>query len=784
MTTDQKLLQIFREEVTDYLQVLNDGLLRVEMTQGEERYGLIREMNRVAHSMKGAARAVGYAMIETVGHHMEEVLNRVLAGTLTLTPDVADTLYDGLDLISSALEGADEADDTLSDEVIETVIENLRQAAGIKVEDTQSSNGNHAQHSQEMPIITVDALPPTEPVEVSEPPPIVSSEPLPPENDKTASSTTMTMVLGPGEESLRVAVRKLDRLMAEVSELLVARMQNDERQRQISNLRRDVMKWQRQWRSVRGAYIRMMRREQEPGSHLSSEVVTLIRFMENNERSLSQMARQLAQLDQRVAQDNMQLTALADMLQNDVASLRMMPFEAITGSFHRMVRDIAREQSKEIDLHIEGAKVEIDKTVLDALKDPLVHLLRNAVDHGLEDTHTRAINGKSPTGHLSLKVLQRGSEIVIVISDDGRGFDVARIKKKALQMGLISIAELETLSDVDARMLVFHSGFSTNDQVTAISGRGLGMDIVRTRIEGLRGRIEVESISGESTTITLHVPVSLTRIRGVLLHLGEETYAVPSVMVNRMESLPRTAIYTAEGKEMVVLNEHPMPLVKLGDLLSTPGSAERGDVVNVIVLQLAERMVAFEVDGLYSEMELVLTPLGKELANLYFIAGAALLGSGEVLLVLDANDLVRRATGMMLGAKRAPRGLPHKNVPERLRVLIVDDSITTRTLEKNILEAVGFDVQVAIHGQQAWEMLAESQPDVIISDVEMPYLTGLELARLVKSHPHTRNIPFVLLTSLTKPAQREAGLQAGADAYLVKSRFDQQELLETIQSVL
>jgi two-component system chemotaxis sensor kinase CheA len=340
------------------------------------------------------------------------------------------------------------------------------------------------------------------------------------------------------------------------------------------------------------------------------------------------------------------------------------------------------------------------------------------------------------------------------------------------------------MSDADARMLVFQSGFSTNDQVTAISGRGLGMDIVRMRVEGLRGRIEVDSVTDEGTTITLHVPVSLTRIRGVLLHLGEEEYAVPSVMVNRMETVPVSAIYTAEGKEMVVLNDRPMPLVKLGYLLGTPGCAERSDLINVLVLQMAERIVAFEVDGLYSEMELVLTPLGKELANLHFIAGAALLGSGEVLLVLDANDLVRRATGMPLPANRIPRGMPRKATPDRLRVLVVDDSITTRTLEKNILEAVGFDVRVAIHGQQAWELLAEMQPDVIISDVEMPYMNGLELARLVKGHAHTHHIPFVLLTSLAKPEQREAGIRAGADAYLVKSRFDQQELLETIRSVL
>ncbi|MCA9887750.1 MAG: hybrid sensor histidine kinase/response regulator [Anaerolineae bacterium] len=805
MNADPKLLQLFQEEVTDYLQALNDGLLRIEMAEGNERSELIREMNRLAHSMKGAARAVGYSMIETVGHAMEEVLNRVMAGSLELSPDVADTLYDGLDLITGAMNGDDD-DETIPADVIEEVVNNLRQAAGLDplgaTNDAAKPNGNGAaiNENQEVPDITPKAkAKAAKPVAQPEPKPepeakhiteIQAEQPeavhAKHENEHEQSTATMTMVLRPPEETLRVAVRKLDHLMAEVSELLVARMQSDERRRQISEVRRDLMKWQRHWRGVRASYIRLVRRQQESDSALPPELVALIKFMETNERYLSRVTRQLTQLGQHMAQDNMQLTALSDLLQDDVASLRMMPFESIVGSFQRMVRDISREQNKEIHLEIIGAHVEIDKMVLDALKDPLVHLLRNSVDHGLEDGDTREAAGKAHTGSLILKVEQRGSEIVIIVGDDGRGFDINRIKQKAMQVGLITPADAEKMSDTDARMLVFSSGFSTNDQVTAISGRGLGMDIVRTRIEGLRGRIEVESNSGEGTTITLHVPVSLTRIRGVLLKVGEESYAVPSVMVNRMETIPAFSIYTAEGKEMVVLNDRPMPLVRLAQVLSTPGDYERGAMLNVIVLQMAERMVAFEVDGLYSETELVLTPLGIELGNIHFIAGAALLGSGEVLLVLDANDLVRFATGMKMPANRARRQLPQqqKVTPDRLTVMVVDDSITTRTLEKNILEAVGFDVRVAIHGQQAWEMLTDIRPDVIISDVEMPYMNGLELARLVKRNGHTQDIPFILLTSLAKPEQLQAGFDAGADAYLVKSRFDQQELLNTIQSVL
>lgn len=285
-------------------------------------------------------------------------------------------------------------------------------------------------------------------------------------------------------------------------------------------------------------------------------------------------------------------------------------------------------------------------------------------------------------------------------------------------------------------------------------------------------------------TTTINVPVSLTRIRCVLLRVGDEEYAIPSVMIARMERIDRAQIYTAKGQPMAKIGERPVPVFVLGDVLSVPTMDAERPQADVVVLQALERMVAFEVDDLYSELELVLKPLGRELINTPFVAGAALLGSGAVVVVLDANDLVRVASGDTMPRRNRMPALTYAPSTRRLRVLVVDDSITTRTLEKNILETAGFEVVVAIDGLEAWTNLLEINPDIIISDVEMPQMTGLELARRVKSDARTRDIPLILLTSLGKPEQREAGLAAGADAYLVKSQFDQSELLATIQSVL
>jgi len=760
-TISDDLLNIFWVEVEEHLTTLNNGLLNVEMTHGDQRQDLLREMNRVAHSMKGAGRAVGHEKVEIISHHMEEILEQTLDGRIDITPHVADILYDGLDLIKEITHG-----NPVSDEVLAAVTMQMERIT----EGTERG-------SRAVPLKPDDPVPPVEETpEMEIPPALLTSS--------VESVGSPTMLMRPAEDSLRVSVSKLDQMMADTSELLTAKLQGENRHHLINNLRRDLVKWQREWRSARSSYIRLARRLQETPDSIAPELNAIFHFLENNEDYLTRSNRELARLHQVLTQDNMHLATIADGLQDSVSSLRMMPFETIVGAFQRMARNVARDIGKQLHLEIRGVGVEIDKTVLDALKDPLMHLIRNAIDHGLEDPETRLSLEKSPIGHVWLEVQQRGSEITIKVQDDGRGFDVARIRRKALERDLISTQEAHTLSDDEIRMLVFQSGLTTSERVTALSGRGLGMDIVRTRVENLRGRVTIDSVPNEGTTVTLHVPVSLTRLSVVTLRIGDEHYAVPSAMVERMDTYSVKRIYTAEGNEMLNINGRPTPLVAMADVLEAPMVDERFDEVKVLAIQTAERTVAFEVDELFNEVELVLKPLGRELVNAPFVAGAAILGSGEVIIVLDANDLVRRATGNSLRSHQRPMTRAHADTVRPLRILVVDDSITTRTLEKNILEAIGFDVHVAIDGAEAWQRILEIDPDIIVSDVEMPKMNGLELTKLLKASPVTKDIPVILLTSLGKPEQREAGLAAGADAYLVKSRFDQNELLETIQSVI
>ncbi|MBC7872206.1 MAG: Hpt domain-containing protein, partial [Chitinophagaceae bacterium] len=493
---DSELLNIFYIEVNEYLEALNNALLQVEMiAPSEAAYtAQVREMNRVAHSMKGAARAVGLSLIETIAHHMEEVFAAVQREELALTPDAADTLYDSLDLIQNAVDGEENNPDALT-----LVLANLE--ALMEGEPLQS--GDVTSDSRQMAIVHVVEDVAAQDALLIEGDGQIEKEVIPPiKADKKTSTHSRptviapkmtqatatgqftavpvtdggTMILRPAEETVRVTVNKLDQLMAEATELFVARLHGEEQGRSIAEVRRVHRRWQREWRTVRAAYIRLARRLQDEQQAISPELPILLKFLDTNQRYLLEMNRQLSSLAQSVGNYNMHLSALTDQLQDDISAMRMMPFESIAGGFQRMVRDLARDLDKQLQMEVIGAGVEIDKTVLEALKDPIMHLLRNAVDHAIETPEQRMRAGKSPVGRIEIGVEQRGSEIVLRVTDDGRGIDPERVRQSIVKSHLLTESEAGALSDDDARMYIFQSGLTTSDQVTALSGRGLGMD--------------------------------------------------------------------------------------------------------------------------------------------------------------------------------------------------------------------------------------------------------------------------------------------------------------------
>jgi two-component system chemotaxis sensor kinase CheA len=783
---DNELLKIFWDEMRDYLGSMNTYLMALEMSLTDDDAGAfverLRELNRLAHSMKGAARAVGVQPIETLGYYMEEVFEASLKRGLGLTPDVCDLLYDALDLVTTAADGDEIPADALHEvtEQLERAVKTSSQdLTAITVEEddgeTPPSTDPHQYIETTVAPISSDALHSFTGEDAPE---------LHPATPPTDTSTQLISAISrTNEDTIRVAVDKLDHLMEEASELIVVRMQSEAHLDEADELRKRHNRWTREWRGVRASYIRLARRLQ---TEESDDLRRLFEFLELNQKYLMETSRDLNTLAGNLHNDNVRLSTLTDELQESIGSLRLVPFETVLGLIQRALRDAARETGKEVLLDVLGGSTEIDRTVLEHLKDPIMHLVRNAVDHGIEPPDVREASGKPPTGWVYINVEQRGSEIIIHIGDDGRGIDAARLRQRAVERGVITASAAQNMSDDETTALVFHPGLTTRDEVTAISGRGVGMDVVRTRVEALRGHVSLSSVPGRNTITTISVPVSLTRIRSVILTLGTEQYAVPALAVQRITRAPRADIFEAEGQTLIALGGQTLSYLDLAALLDVPAIRKADGVQKLVVISAGDRQVACGVDDVQTERELVLKRLGDELAGTRFVSGAALLGDGRVVVVLDANDLVRSTSGSLppRSASVPVPSLPADTTPTALRVLIVDDSITTRTLEKNILENAGCDVRVAFDGVQAWETLSEHDFDLVISDVEMPRMNGLALTKRIKSTPTTRHIPVILLTSLSKPEQRAAGLEAGADAYLVKSRFDQEELLRAIQSVV
>ncbi len=768
-----RLLASFRAELAEHIQTLTDGLLALEQqtVAEDQRQPLLEDLFRAAHSLKGAARAIGLTSIEQLAHALEDVLNGLQKDTLSFSSALFTACYETLDAIRLVQATFESGSSTPPREALQA----LSTLATFKP-DAQTAEA-HTAAAADQPAQVAGSPDPIEPVR------------------EAGTPGAAADLLAGSDETIRINARRLDDLMTDLGELLVSKINAEQRQIQVWRAQALIADRRKSRSSIRRAYNRLAhsdrtRDDSGVARHTLKDVRRVMKYLEEDWQRWRELDTLLSIVARTSADDLLHMSLTIDGLEESIKRARLLPLHTITGSFGRMIRDLAQASGKEALLHLSGTEIELDKHLLERIKDPLIHLLRNAVDHGIETPAERSAHGKPASGTITLKVTPLDRAVVIQVSDDGAGLNLAAIREAARRQGQMTAAvstAAEKLDEAELAELIFAPGFSTRATITNMSGRGVGLDIVRRNIEALNGRVAVEWAAGRGTTFTLTVPLTLVSARGLLVRASAETFTIPLNAIENVQRITTQQIISVGGRDALSWQGRTLMLVHLGDVLNLPRAqtitAEQH--LPVVIIAAADRRLAVVVDELIGEQEIVSRGLGKQLVRVGGIMGASVTASGEALLILNAADLIKLATGS------GPRPLIDLSAAASLaapaprrHILIVDDSITTRSLEKNILEAAGYVVQLAIDGIEALDLMANELPDLVISDIAMPRLDGLDLAQRIKSNEQTRHLPVILVTSFDSPEDKARGIEVGADAYIVKSGFDQNNLLETIRQLI
>jgi two-component system, chemotaxis family, sensor kinase CheA len=791
MLTDTEIMAqvraAFQEEQAEHRQAIGELLLELERDPNHpKRQVLLDQLFREAHSLKGGARAAGQPAVEQIAHRIEDVMSQVRRGTLQLTHEVCDPIYVALDAIGTLMdevpnnEPANLASYTPLLEILSGVAQSANEASPASTSSLPSSdNGNHTADDQR----TLDNQQ-------------TSDEHLP--SSEASPLTTDT--------TIRIGTALLDTLLNETGELMTCSLRSAQHVRHVHHLTELIGRWRHVWRQASPIYSRLQERRRviRPTVHYlsdrdelpavatesrrDSETAALLDALKEASSLIATLEQQVAQHGQQVAEATSQLGAIVERMHTQVRRARMLPLTTIFGQVRLQAREMARTAGKQVVFDVDDGDAIADRTVLERLRDVIVHLVRNAVDHGIESPAVRLSCGKAPEGRITLQARVSGDRLALTLADDGAGLDLEAIRRQALAGGVVSESDLAHMGESDLMQLIFLPGFSTKETVSTLSGRGVGLDIVQSHVERMHGRIDVQSQSGQGCRFSISVPLSLMNTHSLLLRVGTRSYAIPLDAVQRIVQVAPHDMQTLGGRAALVLDGHPLRLVRLDDLLgSVSPNAGRLDTVPrlALVLGSGERQSAIFVDDVLAEQELVTHRLPSPLQHVRFVAGASVLADGSVVPILDAVDLVEAA----IGAQDTIDLTLEPAKPQRSpTVLVVDDSLTTRTLEKNILEAAGFQVRLATDGAEALDLLDQLPDDagcdLLLSDVDMPRLNGFELTAQIRAIARFKHLPIVLVTSLDTPADRERGIAAGADAYIVKRTFEQQALLETIAQLI
>ena len=737
-----KFLARFVEEAREHCSRISEGLLNLEKTPGD--VDMINGLFRSAHTIKGSSRMMKLSGVTELAHKMEDVLDAVRGGKITLTSSVSDALFRGVDALTAMLASISAGDTTFG--APEALCEELAQASAMPVGgDTMPDSSDKSDKSNKSD---------KEDKEVKEDKvvkPVVQAEPQPVIPDVKPNQV----------DYLRINATKLDDLIRLMGEIV---SEHGRYRRHIARLRETERTSAKHFKAV-----------EEHLNSLESGNAQLIEAGDALQLSLRQSVR--AMYDDSLLQDHL----LAD-LQESSLKMRMQPLSTVFDPLRRTVRDLAHEHGKDVDFVIEGGDTELDRKIIDRIGDSLMHMIRNSLDHGLENSAERIAAGKPPRATLNISAFYDSGCVAISLSDDGRGMSIDRIREKAYAKKMFDADRLAAMTRAEIIDLIFMPGFSTSPIITDLSGRGVGMDVVRKSIvDELKGTIAIETMEGAGTTFLLRLPLNLAVFPLFLVSAGGKNCAMPATSIVEMLSVQKDEIIEIVNKRAIRLREQIIPVESLCALLKLPQESNSvTENILIVIIRDGEEKLGLLVDAIIGREEMVVKPLPLHLKNLRLVSGVTIGERDSIINVLHISELFKQSHEIADSGRRVAAVRD-----DRIQtVLVVDDSINTREIEKSILEAYGYAVVTAEDGEEALERTREVLFDLVITDVEMPRLDGFSLTKRLRGDERYRNVPIIIVTSLEKDEDKKRGITVGANAYIVKGAFDQSNLIETVRTLI
>lgn len=763
---DSEFLETFTAEAEERLQALSEGLLKLEQSSHDEE--LLKRMFREAHTLKGSAGMMGLPAINEIAHRIEDIFSSLQKGQLQVESPLVDTLLASLDRIREMLP------DGVSEPTAESDVSDLLDRLGCVLKG-------------ETPAATPELQPPTPPVDRPAPAPkpvAVESVPEQPDGEQisppakpglvaaapTASKKTRT------DPTIRVNIERLDKLLNLMGEIIVNQIDTEDQVRDLGGLRKRS-------REMQASFTALVNQVEQLKQNAGEEQIAAIsQKLISAEQTAEALAEGLEVTASQLKENTATRRLALDELQDRTLHVRMLPLATIFDIYPRVVRDTSGASGKSVQLHISGENTELDKRILEQVTDPLMHIIRNCVDHGIEPSPDRVQAGKPEQGNIHLSAGQCGDRVEIIVEDDGGGINPEKVRQTALAKGLV--AEDAALSFEDSLELIFQPGFSTAKTVSSISGRGVGLDVVKNNIQKLEGSVTVESTLGMGTRFTVSLPVTLAVMSGLLVESNGDRFILPLGYIQEMVAVTGDQVQSLGNHQGFLVRGSAVPLIDLHEFLGGSRLEQECDKSSVVIVGDSRYSLGLQVGRLLGEQEVVIKSPGELLSRLPFIAGMTVLGSGEAVVVANVVEIMKQAKegDHSARAKSAPEP---QTIEERKRlVLVVDDSLVVREMQRNILEAAGYEVDTAVDGEDALTHLAQGPFDCVVTDIEMPRMNGFDLTSAIRHRDEIKEIPVVMVTSRSSDDDKQKGMEVGANAYVVKGSFDQQGLLSTIQRLV